>query len=297
VRLQGDAKNLKVTLAFLKGMHLQAGGGVNMGDDGALLVSVKEFSDFTGVKQSVLRYYDAIGLFKPLERGENNYRYYSLTQIQTIKLIDTLRGLRIPLKKIKAIMESRSPESMAEVLTRYELRMNNELRALQESFALVHMLRTLMQSSLSQDEEEFSVRFFEEARISLGPVNNFYPGEDYYRAFSDYYRIARSQRVNLSYPIGGYFDTVEEFMRTPSQPKRYFSLDPNSLDVKAAGNYLTGYTRGDYGQMKNLPARVDSYLKSAGIKRTGPVYQVYTLNEVSIKDPNDYLQQISILID
>jgi DNA-binding transcriptional MerR regulator len=268
-----------------------------MGDDGALLVSVKEFSDFSGVKQSVLRYYDAIGLFKPLERGENNYRYYSLTQIQTIKLIDTLRGLRIPLKKIKAIMESRSPESMAEVLTHYELRMNNELRALQESFALVHMLRTLMQSSLSQNEKEFSVRFSEEARIALGPVNDFCPGEDYYRVFSDYYRIARNQRVNLSYPIGGYFDTVEEFMRTPSQPKRYFSLDPNGLDVKTAGNYLTGYTRGDYGQMRDLPARVDSCLKSAGIKRAGPVYQIYTLNEVSIKDPNDYLQQISILID
>jgi DNA-binding transcriptional MerR regulator len=267
-----------------------------MGDDEALLVSVKEFSDFTGVRQSVLRYYDAIGLFKPLERGENNYRYYSLAQIQTIKLIDTLRGLRIPLKKIKEIMESRSPESMAEVLTRYELRMNNELRALQESFALIHMLRTLMQSSLSQDEKKFSIRFSEEVRIALGPVNKFKPGENYHRVFSDYYRIARSLRVNLSYPIGGYFDTVEEFMRTPAQPKRYFSLDPNGMDVKAAGNYLTGYTRGDYGQMNDLPERVDACLKESGIKRTGPVYQIYTLNEVSIKDPDNYLQQISISI-
>jgi hypothetical protein len=174
--------------------------------------------------------------------------------------------------------------------------MNNELRALQESFALIHMLRTLMQSSLSQDEKEFSVRFFEEARIVLGPVNKFKPGENYHRVFSDYYRIARNLRVNLSYPIGGYFDTVEEFMRTPAQPKRYFSLDPNGMDVKVAGNYLTGYTRGDYGQMNDLPERVDAYLKESGIKRTGPVYQIYTLNEVSIKDPDNYLQQISISI-
>jgi DNA-binding transcriptional MerR regulator len=268
-----------------------------MDDDSSMLVSVKEFSDFTGVKQSVLRYYDAIGLFKPLERGENNYRYYSLAQIQTIKLIDTLRSLKIPLKKIHEIMDSRDPESMTRILTHYELEMTNELRALQESFALVHMLRTFMQNGLSQDGDGFTVRFSEEMRIALGPLNDFLPGEAYYRVFSNYYRTARNLRVNLSYPIGGYFDTVEEFLKTPSQPKRYFSLDPNGPDLKPAGNYLTGYTRGDYGQMNDLPERVEASLKEHGISQAGPIYQIYTLNEVSIKDPSDYLQQISIRID
>jgi DNA-binding transcriptional MerR regulator len=264
--------------------------------DTSLLVSVKEFSDFTGVKQSVLRYYDAIGLFKPVERGENNYRYYSLTQIQTIKLIDTLRSLKIPLQEIKEIMKSRDPEIMTKVLTHYELKMNNELRTLQESFALVHMLRTLIQSGLSQDEDAFAIRFSEEARMALGPINEFHPGEGYHRAYSHYYRIARSHRVNLSYPVGGYFDTIEEFLKTPSQPKRYFSLDPNGLDIKEAGNYLTGYTRGGYGEMNDLPARVKGYLEEHDIMQAGPVYQIYTLNEVSIKDPRDYLQQISIRV-
>jgi DNA-binding transcriptional MerR regulator len=264
--------------------------------DTSLLVSVKEFSDFTGVRQSVLRYYDSIDLFKPVERGENNYRYYSLSQIQTIKLIDTLRSLRIPLQKIKEIMDARDPGSMTEVLTHYELQMNNELRALQESFALVHMLRTLMQGSLTQNEDEFSIRFVDETRIAMGPVNVFSPDENYHRAYSSYYRIARGLRVNLGYPIGGYFDTLEEFMKTPSQPKRYFSLDPNGLDIKEAGNYLTGYTRGDYGQMNDLPERIDAYMKEHNLMKTGPVYQVYTLNEVSIQDPANYLQQISIRV-
>jgi DNA-binding transcriptional MerR regulator len=264
--------------------------------DTSLLVSVKEFSDFTGVRQSVLRYYDSIDLFKPIERGENNYRYYSLSQIQTIKLIDTLRSLRIPLQKIKEIMDARDPGSMAEVLTHYELQMNNELRALQESFALVHMLRTLMQGSLTQNEEEFSIRFVEEMHIAMGPVNGFLPEENYHRSYSNYYRIARSRRVNLGYPVGGYFDTIEEFMKSPSQPKRYFSLDPNGLDIKEAGNYLTGYTRGDYGQMNDLPERIDAYMKEHNLTKVGPVYQIYTLNEVSIKNPADYLQQISIRV-
>jgi DNA-binding transcriptional MerR regulator len=263
----------------------------------ALLVSVKEFSDFTGVKESVLRYYDSIGLFKPVVRGENNYRYYSLSQLQTIKLIETLRSLRIPLKRIQEIMKERTPESMTEILTHYELEMNNELRALQESFALVHMLRSLMQSSPPPDEDTLSVKYLEETRVTLGPLNDFRPGEDYHRVFSNYYRAARNRRVNLGYPVGGYFDEVGEFFAAPSQPKRYYSLDPNGLDVVKAGKYLIGYLRGDYGKMHDLPDRIRSYMDEHGLTRGGPVYQVYILDEVSVKNPRDYLQRISIRIE
>ncbi|MDR3037113.1 MAG: MerR family transcriptional regulator [Coriobacteriales bacterium] len=262
-----------------------------------MLVSIKEFADFTGVKQSVLRYYDDIGLFRPVERGDNNYRYYSLPQIQTIKLIDTLRGLKVPLKRIEEIMEYRCPESMVELLSHYEVELNNELRELQESFALIHTLRTLMQTDLPKDEDEVSIVFREERRISLGPINDFRPGEGYHRVYSNFYRIARNLRVNLSYPIGGYFDTVEEFLKTPSQPKRYYSLDPNGLDIMKAGNYLTGYARGDYGDVRDLPQRLGEYIREHRMRCSGPVYHVYPLNEVSVKNPNDYLMRISIRVN
>ncbi|MDR1013908.1 MAG: MerR family transcriptional regulator [Coriobacteriales bacterium] len=268
-----------------------------MDDDGSLLISVKEFSEFTGVKQSVLRYYDAIGLFKPEARGENNYRYYSLSQIQTIKLIDTLRNLKIPLKKIKDIMHARDPESMNEVFTHYELHLTNELKMLQESFSLVHMLRTLIQGSISQDVDEISVRFVEDARLTLGPLTDFRSNESYYRVYSEYYRSARSSGVNLSYPIGGYFDTVEEFQASPSRPKRYFSLDPNGLDVMPAGTYLTAFAQGGYGEMGDLPERIGAYMEENGIARGGPVYQIYMLNEVSVQDPQAYLQRTMIKVD
>jgi DNA-binding transcriptional MerR regulator len=267
-----------------------------IGSASSLLVSIREFSDFTGVKQSVLRYYDAIGLFQPVERGENNYRYYSLEQIQTIKLIDTLRALKVPLKKIEEIMQSRSPEAMIGILTQHEVELNNELRVLQESFALIHMLRTLMQNDIPLDENEISIKFLDELCIALGQVNDFCPDEEYHRVYSNYYRTARNLRVNLSYPIGGYFDTIDEFLKTPSQPKRYFSLDPNGLDLRKAGNYIVAYTRGGYGEMSDLPQRIGDYMKANGITKAGPVYQIYPLNEMSTKDPHNYLQQISIRV-
>ncbi len=265
-------------------------------NDTSMLVSIKDFSDFTGIKQSVLRYYDDIGLFCPAKRGENNYRYYSLSQIQSIKLIDMLRELNIPLKKIEELMENRSPESMIEILIRHEVELTTELRSLQESFSLIHNLRTLIQNGVNEDETSFNIRFEEEQRISLGPITDFRPNEDYHRVYSNYYRMARNLRINLGYHIGGYFDTTEEYYATPGQPKRYFSLDPNGLDVKPAGTYLSGFTRGDYGVFNDLPQRMDEYIKSNNIKVLGPVYQVYPLNEVCLKDPDQYLSRVSVRI-
>ena len=259
-----------------------------------IMVSIKEFAEYTGVKQSVLRYYDEIGLFRPIERGMNNYRYYSLPQIQTIKLIETLRSLNMPLKKIEDIMKSRNPESMIELLSQYEVQLNNDLRELQESFALINTLRTLMQSGIPKDESEISIRFWEERRIALGPLTDFKPGESYHRVFSNYYRFAREQRVNLSYHIGGYFDTFEEFLANPSQPKRFFSLDPNGIDISLAGNYMIGFTRGDYGVVNDLPKRLETFAREHRIKAKGPVYHVYPLNEVSIENPDRYLARVSI---
>jgi DNA-binding transcriptional MerR regulator len=261
-----------------------------------MLVSIKDFSDFTGIKQSVLRYYDDIGLFCPAQRGENNYRYYSLTQIQTIKLIDMLRELNIPLKKIEELMENRSPESMVELLIRHEVELTSELRALQESFSLIHNLRTLIQNDVPQDENTFYVKFAEERRISLGPVTDFRPNETHHRAYSNYYRIARNMRVNLGYHIGGYYDTFDEYQAEPGRPKRFFSLDPNGLDVKPAGTYLYGYTRGDYGVSNDLPERMKKYIEDNNIKVLGPVYNVYPLNEVCLKDPDEYLSAVAVRI-
>lgn len=264
--------------------------------DDSMLVSIKEFSDFTGVKQSVLRYYDDIGLFRPASRGENNYRYYSLSQIQTIKLIDMLRELNIPLKKIENLMETRSPESIVELLIHHEVELTTELRALQESFSLIHNLRTLIQNGIPSDDSEITMKFEEEQRISLGPVTDFRPNETYHRVYSNYYRIARNQRINLGYHIGGYFDTFEEFFASPGHPKRFYSTDPNGLDVKPAGTYLVGYTRGDYGDAKDLPGRLKKFIETNKVKVIGPCYNLFPLNEVCLKDPEDYLSRVAIRI-
>ncbi|MEO0376820.1 MAG: MerR family transcriptional regulator [Cyanobacteria bacterium P01_A01_bin.17] len=56
---------------------------------------IGEFSKIAQVPASLLRYYDDIGLFKPMECDRNtSYRYYSVQQLTKLNRILALKDLR-----------------------------------------------------------------------------------------------------------------------------------------------------------------------------------------------------------
>lgn len=70
--------------------------------------TVKEISQLTGISARTLHYYDEIGLFSPTEKSEAGYRLYDDKALETLQQILFFREFDIPLKDIKAIMESPS---------------------------------------------------------------------------------------------------------------------------------------------------------------------------------------------
>jgi len=70
--------------------------------------TVKEVSELTGVSVRTLHYYDEIGLFPPTDKSETGYRLYDDKALETLQQILFFREFDIPLKKIKAILESPS---------------------------------------------------------------------------------------------------------------------------------------------------------------------------------------------
>ena len=67
-----------------------------------MLYKIGDFSDKCGVSVKTLRYYDEIGLFKPIEIDLfTGYRYYSDEQLEDIDLILKLKGASFSLEEIK----------------------------------------------------------------------------------------------------------------------------------------------------------------------------------------------------
>ncbi|MBO9128993.1 MerR family transcriptional regulator [Bacillus sp. 165] len=70
--------------------------------------SIGQMSKLHNIPIKTLRYYDEIGLFKPVEVDSvTGYRYYSIEQFEQLDIIYYLKTLGVPLKDIKQQLENR----------------------------------------------------------------------------------------------------------------------------------------------------------------------------------------------
>lgn len=82
------------------------------------MIKIGEFSKLVQVSVPTLRYYDQVGLLKPLEVDRfTGYRYYSASQLPRLHRILALKGLGFSLEEIaKALDENLSTEQMRGML-------------------------------------------------------------------------------------------------------------------------------------------------------------------------------------
>lgn len=259
------------------------------------LLSIKEFSDFTGINVTTLRYWDNIGLFSPEKRGgENNYRYYSHQQTVTINFITVLTELKIPTKIIHSVYNNKSPEAIIELLERQEGLLDKELRRLHEMYSIIHTRGELIRAGLRVDPSKIEVVEMDEKAIIVGPPNEFEPGEKFYEPFNNFYNHTERLKINPKFPVGGLHKSLNGFFDDPDSPEYFFSIDPSGYDRKKAGKYLVGYTKGYYGEVAKLAEKMHDYARKKNLKLTGPVYSIYLHDEICMKNPDDYLGQICI---
>ncbi|MCL2002431.1 MAG: MerR family transcriptional regulator [Oscillospiraceae bacterium] len=284
-------------------------------------LTVKEFSRLSGIEQTTLRYWDEIGLFSPVRRDpENHYRYYSPEQIIAVNFITVLSGLNVPLKTISAMSGERTPENILRLIEQQEKLLDMEMSRLRESYSIIHtrveMIRyalklkdgymaldgvrldshTTAEGAIHVDESKISVLKRDEKAFILGPPNVFYEGELFYQPFMRFCRQSEELRINLHYPIGGYHNGMEDFLSAPGKPNMFFSFDPTGNRRRPAGDYLVGFHRGDYGDLGDLPDRMEAYAEDNALTVSGPVYTLYLLDETCVKDPGQYLAQVIVAV-
>jgi len=89
---------------------------------------------------------------------------------------------------------------------------------------------------------------------------------------------------------------MDRFMKTPSKPDNFFSIDPTGVHTRKAGEYLVGFARGYYGELGDLPQRMAVYMKKNNIAVFGPVYIIYLLDEICIHEASRYLAQACVAV-
>lgn len=68
------------------------------------MIRIGDFSKLAKTTIKTLRFYDDIGLFKPVFVDDNGYRYYGIEQLNVLQKIVVLRSLEMPIDEIKKIL-------------------------------------------------------------------------------------------------------------------------------------------------------------------------------------------------
>jgi len=261
------------------------------------IISIQEFSRLSGIEASTLRYWDELGLFSPLERNpETNYRYYSTAQLLALNFVTVLSELAIPLKTIAKLRKDRDPEKLLALLEKQEIKMDMEMRSLRLRYSIIHARRELINIGSNVDTSGISVVHMEEKPMILWPRNVYNEGDTFIESLSSLVSKTGDYHINLSFPVGGYFDDMESFAQKPKCPNHFVSIDPIGTFSRKAGDYLVGYSRGYYGEIGDLPERMLEFANMKSLNITGPVYILYLLEEISTLDPSQYLAQCCVAV-
>ena len=105
------------------------------------MIKIGEFSKLAQVSVPTLRYYDQVGLLKPVKVDKfTGYRYYTVSQLPQLNRIVALKGLGFSLEQISAVLaEGLTPEQMRGMLRLRHAQISQQLQEMQSQLIEVEV--------------------------------------------------------------------------------------------------------------------------------------------------------------
>lgn len=105
-------------------------------------LSIGKMSKITGMSIKSLRYYDQVGILKPVYTNEETgYRYYSFEQIYIVEFIELCLRLDVKLKELMQFIEEDNTIHFAELLEYAREISDKKLRAIQRGQAFMNFAK------------------------------------------------------------------------------------------------------------------------------------------------------------
>ncbi len=85
-------------------------------------LTIQEVAELSGLSAHTLRYYERIGLLRPIGRAANGHRRYSQVDVSLVIFLTYLRATGMPLRQMRAYVQylEDGPESIQQRLSMLE---------------------------------------------------------------------------------------------------------------------------------------------------------------------------------
>ena len=255
------------------------------------------------VTSETLRYYDRIGLLKPIYVDpDTNYRYYSIRQYEKLGTIIELRQLGMTIKAIEEYFTDRTLEKSVSLLSSYHDSLKKELeeKKLQEKI-LRRKLRFVKELyPLAPTNTVHKKHFPQRYMITLnevagGPKEHAYAFTRLERHLDEIAPILASDRVGV-YTDETLLIPSEKYI--PAYPMLFVEKEvapPEYLQTIPEGNYLCMYYHGGRLEIYHPSFEIiKNYIKEHDYDICGHIFQIYKIDVTLTSVQEETLMEIQI---
>lgn len=108
-------------------------------------LTISQVARMAGVKAKAIRYYESIGLLPSPPRGSNQYRRYSMSDLNRLTLLRRIRYLGVPLSTAKSLLMGASDARCVDIQDELLQLVKARLDELDREITELHLLRNEMQ--------------------------------------------------------------------------------------------------------------------------------------------------------
>lgn len=264
-----------------------------------------EFAKIFGIKKQTLFHYDSCGIFKPDIIGENGYRYYSFTQLETFAIIRTLRDLGVHINEIKEHMDNRSPEALIDLLESKKTEIDRKIDSLK--WSRVYISKKIEETRCGINAPIDQVLF--ETADDQFFVMTDYEGKDdekgIMEAVGEHFAFCQRMNLHSAYPIGAIIPRVSVKDDSYKYSQFYSVIEPSEISrhqpgelvqIKG-GRFLAIYDNHGYANILENCKKLISFAAENNLTLSDKFFEDVILDDLSTEGYYNYLVKLSINIE
>lgn len=260
-------------------------------------LTTAQFAKLHEVNKRTLHYYDDIGLFHPLTKAENGYRYYDISQSIDFEYIRMLKELNMSIVEIEMYRKQPTPASFLKIAETKEQELDKEIQKLKNTKKILQAKKEQIAFCECLKEQEIRIEECKSERILTFHYD--FSEDDISQIFSHLKTTWGIEQIRMG--IGSFIslDNVYNMNFTKYDGIYTIALKRKSVSnsfIKPEGKYLCGYQKGAWDKLSAMYQKMLDYAQKHDLKLTGYAYEA-GLNDFVISNLNDYITKIMIKIE
>lgn len=255
-------------------------------------LTTSQFAKLHHVNKRTLHYYDEIGLFSPLYKGDNQYRYYDYSQSIEFEYIRMLKDLHMSLEEIKAYLEHPHMNKFIEIADEKIETIDQEIKKLKNTKIALQKRKQMLEICPNIKDGDILIKEHHQDYI-LTTSTTLQEDPTILKHLKELQETSPYQEscgsfISVEKIMNHIYDDYDGFF-IPTRNKN------SNMIVRPSGQYIFAYSVGDWNKLPALYEKIHHYINAHHIELTGYAYE-RGLNEIAIKHMNDYITEIMIQI-